>query len=366
MAQACPKCGFAGVETDECPRCRVVVSRYLAYLERLGRKPAAPAPGGAPPWPAAGPEVEPLPPATAREWPERSPAGFWVRAAAAIVDSIVLQGAFLPFQLLVFYPTLLVQGMGGRADPARVIAVNAAYYLVALVVYVGYMVWMHGRWGQTLGKMATGVRVVKANDEPIGYGRAFARFVAFVISPLVTLGTGHLLAGLRTDKRALHDLVVGTRVMKVRRPWLEGRPSGFWMRYLAISLDGYVLMLPVALLGVAAAVAIPLMLVGGARPAPSALVAFLLTFGLFLFGFAVLYFVWMHGKWGQTLGKMALGMRVVRVDGSRLGYGGAFLREIASFLSALILMIGFIMAGLRSDKRALHDLIAGTRVTYIR
>ena len=34
----------------------------------------------------------------------------------------------------------------------------------------------------------------------------------------------------------------------------------------------------------------------------------------------------------------------------------------ATFLYAIILCIGFIMAGIRTDKRALHDLLAGTRV----
>ena len=103
----------------------------------------------------------------------------------------------------------------------------------------------------------------------------------------------------------------------------------------------------------------------GRVPRSTAL-AVALTLTLSLLAFVVAYSVWMHGKWGQTLGKMALGMKVVRVDGSPLGYGGAFLRWIGSLLSAIILGIGYIMAGLRTDKRALHDFIAGSRVTYIR
>lgn len=37
MVDTCPKCGYAQVETDECPRCRVIVSKYRAYLESLGK-----------------------------------------------------------------------------------------------------------------------------------------------------------------------------------------------------------------------------------------------------------------------------------------------------------------------------------------
>lgn len=208
MAETCPKCGYAQVETDECPRCRVTVSKYRAWLERLGQQPA-------PPTAAPGPVAAAPASADSGVWPEGSPAGFWVRAAEVIVDSLVLQAAFLPFQLLIVYPTLLAGGIARRPAPARVVAVNAAYALVAMVVSAVYAVWMHGRWGQTLGKMATGVKVIKLNGEPVGYGRALGRWLALSLN-LITLGIGYLMAGLRDDKRALHDLIAGSRVTYVR------------------------------------------------------------------------------------------------------------------------------------------------------
>lgn len=362
MAETCPKCGYPQVETDECPRCRVLISRYRAYLDKLGQAPArAAAPTAAPPPTAPRPGVAP-PPVESGIWPEGSPAGFWIRAAAVTVDSFVLGAAMFPFQLFIVFPTLLAGGIR-QADPTRAFAVNAAYNLVTLVIYLGYVVWMHGRWGQTLGKVATGVKVVKVSGEPIGYGRAFGRLFGTWLS-FVLLGTGFLMAGFRSDRRALHDLVAGTRVMKVRRPWLEGRPAGFWMRYVALGIDWQVLALPVVVFGIFIAITIPVVVAG--RVPRSTAIALALTLALYLLAFVVAYSVWMHGKWGQTLGKMALGMKVVHVDGSPLGYGGAFLRCLGSILSGLILMIGYMMAGFRSDKRALHDLIAGSRVTYIR
>ncbi len=356
MAEACPKCGYAQVETDECPRCRVVVSKYRAYLQRLGEKPSAPAQPST---------LEAAPPPTpgVGTWVEGSPAAFWVRGAALVVDSFVLQAAFLPFQIFIVYPTLLAGGFRRPPDPARMMAVNAGYYTVMFLVYVGYVVWMHGRWGQTLGKVATGVKVVKVSGDPIGYGRSFGRWLGTLLD-FLTFGIGYLMAAVRSDKRALHDLVAGTRVIKIRRPWLEGKPAGFWMRYAALGIDWQVLALPVALFGIFAAVSVPAMSAG--RLPRSTAIAVILTFGLFLLAFIVVYSIWMHGRWGQTLGKMALGMKVVRMDGRPLGYGGAIIRWFGSVLSALIFMIGYIMAGLRSDKRALHDLIAGSRVTYIR
>ena len=37
MAQTCPKCAYAGLTTDECPRCRVIVSKYRSSVQNLAR-----------------------------------------------------------------------------------------------------------------------------------------------------------------------------------------------------------------------------------------------------------------------------------------------------------------------------------------
>ncbi len=416
MAETCPKCGYPQVETDECPRCRVLISRYRAYLDKLGQAPAQPtAPTVAPPPTAPRPGVAPPLPVESGIWPEGSPAGFWVRGAALIVDGLVLGAVLVPFVLFIMLPTLVAGGMT-RPDPAYFMAVFGGYAVVALAVQWGYTVWMHGKWGQTLGKMATGVKVVKANSEPIGYGRAFGRllvplplvfvvqfnylipspaFVKGVVSVVsyIALAANYVTAGLRTDKRAIHDLVAGTRVMKVRRPRLEGRPAGFWMRFAARVVDWEFLgLLVVVPFGIFFAVALPVLLVGKARE--STMGAVFGAVGVFFFLFTIVYEIWLNGKWGMTLGKRALGMKVVRVDGSPMGYGRAILRWGAAvllpllgfsllaavlaiilpgvlraagiILLAVLVLMGYFMAGFRSDKRALHDLIAGSRVTYIR
>jgi len=77
------------------------------------------------------------------------------------------------------------------------------------------------------------------------------------------------------------------------------------------------------------------------------------------------YFVFMHWTRGQTLGKMAFHIRVVSRDGGPLSFGQAALRHLGSWLSAVILGIGYLFAAVRADKRALHDLIAGTRVEHV-
>jgi uncharacterized RDD family membrane protein YckC len=82
--------------------------------------------------------------------------------------------------------------------------------------------------------------------------------------------------------------------------------------------------------------------------------------------FAGVYTTVLHTMDGQTIGKMLMGVRAVGADGAPLPLGAALLRFFAYFVSAAPLFIGFIMAGLRRDKRALHDLIAGSRVDRVR
>jgi uncharacterized RDD family membrane protein YckC len=83
---------------------------------------------------------------------------------------------------------------------------------------------------------------------------------------------------------------------------------------------------------------------------------------LFTWLFTAVYFTVLHMVAGQTIGKSLVGIRVVGMDGALLTVGPALLRYLAGYLSALPLGFGFLVAGLRRDKRALHDLIAGSRV----
>jgi uncharacterized RDD family membrane protein YckC len=75
-----------------------------------------------------------------------------------------------------------------------------------------------------------------------------------------------------------------------------------------------------------------------------------------------IYEVIFNGTFGATLGKMAIGARIVRVDGSRLTYGIAAARWLCERLSDILLFTGYLFIAFREDKRALHDLLAGTRV----
>src|SRR5205085_12660097 len=74
------------------------------------------------------------------------------------------------------------------------------------------------------------------------------------------------------------------------------------------------------------------------------------------------YQVWLTARFGGTLGKLALGLRVITVKGDKLSLGHSVGRYFAQYVSGVILGIGYIMAGFDEEKRALHDRICNTRV----
>jgi uncharacterized RDD family membrane protein YckC len=76
-----------------------------------------------------------------------------------------------------------------------------------------------------------------------------------------------------------------------------------------------------------------------------------------------LYFALMESSAKQgTLGKMALGITVTDMNGQRLTFLRATGRYFAKAISAIIIYIGYIMAGFTERKQGLHDMIAGTLV----
>ena len=84
--------------------------------------------------------------------------------------------------------------------------------------------------------------------------------------------------------------------------------------------------------------------------------------GFFIWEF--LYYAYFWTASGKTPGMVLLGVQVVGQDGSRAGTKRGLLRTLAFPLSFLLLGLGFLGILLGRDRRALHDVIAGTAVVY--
>jgi uncharacterized RDD family membrane protein YckC len=81
-----------------------------------------------------------------------------------------------------------------------------------------------------------------------------------------------------------------------------------------------------------------------------------------LIGLAYYLYFWSSYGHGQTLGKRALGIRVVKTDGSELTIVDALIRYVGLILSVICLFIGVIWVAFDANKQGWHDKIASTYV----
>jgi uncharacterized RDD family membrane protein YckC len=147
--------------------------------------------------------------------------------------------------------------------------------------------------------------------------------------------------------------------------------AGFWRRFGAYVVDSIILTIGLGiLLFVLSLIGIPIFesaeyaaetadmsasISAGANLSPVA--------SIILFVVGLLYFPLLESSSLQaTPGKLALGIKVTDLQGNRIGFGRALGRNLAKIVSAIILYIGFIMAGFTARKQALHDMIAGCLV----
>jgi uncharacterized RDD family membrane protein YckC len=86
--------------------------------------------------------------------------------------------------------------------------------------------------------------------------------------------------------------------------------------------------------------------------------------GLAYLAWLFIYFAYSWAASGKTFGMAVLGVRVVRPDGADAGGRRAAVRTLALPLSFLLFGLGFLGILLGRERRALHDVIAGTVVIY--
>ena len=134
--------------------------------------------------------------------------------------------------------------------------------------------------------------------------------------------------------------------------WLESLPIekryvGFWRRFAAYLLDGIILNIISWILGFVLSF-LPYWI--------GSVIAIVFVIG------SIVYFLGFWVWQGATPGKMMMGVKIVKTDGSPIGIGRAILRYIGYFVSAITLYIGYLMIAWDSKKQGLHDKIAGTYV----
>ena len=137
--------------------------------------------------------------------------GFWLRFVAKIVDGIILMPVSIGLMLIYMF---LVTGMhGSEPDPLLIIGSQLFMNVMTWGVNMAYVTFFVGRFGATPGKMVCGLRVVTGELEQVTYLRAFGRFWGEFVTGM-TFTIGYIIAAFDSEKRALHDYICNTRVIR--------------------------------------------------------------------------------------------------------------------------------------------------------
>jgi uncharacterized RDD family membrane protein YckC len=140
--------------------------------------------------------------------------------------------------------------------------------------------------------------------------------------------------------------------------------AGFWRRFIAYMIDGFIIGMVVLILATIAGIAFFAGIMSGGDSAYDP--EWILSLSLWIWFFPTLiniaYFTYFHGATGRTPGKSLLGVQVVSVEGNPISFGTAFLRSVGYMVSSFFLCLGFIWIGFDKKKQGWHDKIAGTVV----
>ena len=150
--------------------------------------------------------------------------GFWLRLVASLIDGVImgLAGGVL------FVPLFILSGVGaqmgglaqrlGQPDPALLVGfigmilVFAAISLLIQWLYHAYL--ESGEKQATWGKQALGLYVTDLMGNPVTFGRSSGRFFAKIITGMIPLGIGYIMAGFTERKQTLHDMIASCLVLR--------------------------------------------------------------------------------------------------------------------------------------------------------
>jgi uncharacterized RDD family membrane protein YckC len=206
-----------------CSKCGNAIAPNTAYCQICGTPAPVAAltssPAGIVPQASSVASVSPhwIPPVT------RSYAGFWLRFVAHLVDSFLVGLLFMA----ICVPILFITGLGAalqsvtrghEPDPAVIATFVSSILLLVGVSLAGswlyYAYFESSEWQATVGKKVLNLVVTDLNGNRVSFARASGRFFAKIISGLIPLGIGYILAGITEKKQALHDMIASCLVLR--------------------------------------------------------------------------------------------------------------------------------------------------------
>jgi len=208
----CSKCGSEiSNATAFCPTCGQAVTVLVAPAPALAAITSASMP------------LAPIAPASAG-YGGVAYAGFWLRFVAYLIDGAISGIAFV----ILLIPLFVLTGAGAalsRIGSGEDISDDVAAFLgigfifgffgiVFLVSWLYYALSESSPWQATPGKKMLNLKVTDMTGEPISFGRASGRFFARIITHMIPLEIGFILAGFTEKKQAIHDMIASCLVLR--------------------------------------------------------------------------------------------------------------------------------------------------------
>jgi len=203
-----------------CSKCGGMIPEGASFCSACGTPIASGASVVAPPPPvvAAPAYAAPIP------QPRVFYAGFWLRLVAYIMDAIIIG---IPF-VVVFGVLAVVSGAGaalsnihpGEEPPEALIALLGLGFIFSLVLVALIGGWLYyamlesSSWQATLGKRALGLYVTDMEGRRISFARASGRYFGKLVTGLIPLAIGYIMAGFTAKKQALHDMIASCLVLR--------------------------------------------------------------------------------------------------------------------------------------------------------
>lgn len=213
-----------------CSKCGVNLAAGVAFCGSCGTPTGTPATVIARPAASSGyvggssraPYADPAGLAVSRGF---SYAGFWLRVVAALIDGVIMGIA----AGVLFVPLFILTGAGAHIDglaerhgrpPDPAIIVGLVGMILVFAAVSVLIQWLYhaylesGDKQATWGKQALGLYVTDLMGNRVTFGRSSGRFFAKIVTGMIPLGIGYIMAGFTERKQALHDMIASCLVLR--------------------------------------------------------------------------------------------------------------------------------------------------------
>jgi len=153
-------------------------------------------------------------------------AGFWLRVVAYLLDGFILGvpvGIIIVIVILSSGFSTFLHNFPNPPEPPDpgeafgiALAIGIGIFILFAIVgsWLYYACFESSSWQATPGKKVLNLAVTDLTGARITFGRATGRFFAKLISRMIPLGIGFILAGITERKQALHDMIASTLVLR--------------------------------------------------------------------------------------------------------------------------------------------------------